>query len=115
MSESNQDETTAKSFPRTRSGRFWFGIVTVGIWLLGLGVSAQVYLQDDVGFFRIAVFVSVLLGSIFSLIWFRWFGQADQAVRKLVGRGAIGLVVLCIALVRLEAVSGGMWPKLRFV
>ena len=92
-----------------------FGALTLLIWIAGIGLAFYVRRLDDRAFFVLAVILSTVVGSLFGLIWFSWFGPARLKTRKLVGRFALVAVMLFMLTVRLDEVTGGMRPKFRFV
>ncbi len=108
------DQPSQAEIVKTSIAGRMFGALTLLIWIAGIGLVFYVRRLDDRAFFVLAVIMSTVIGSLFGLIWFSWFSPAKLSTRKLVGRCALAAFVLFLVTVRLDEVTGGMWPKFRF-
>ncbi|HEV3136612.1 MAG TPA: PQQ-binding-like beta-propeller repeat protein [Pirellulales bacterium] len=62
----------------------------------------------------LAKFVIVALSLILLFLWFVFLGPATRSLRAQVGIVALVIAAAVVGMVRIESVSGNIWPKLRF-
>ena len=101
---------------RRPKARLWIPGLVVALAAVGVGVFQFCELTERMppSDTFLAKFAIVALASILTFLWFVFLGPATRALRARVGTIVVLLVLAVVGTVRIESVSGNIWPKLRF-